>query len=172
MRDESLDVPYEPRVVSTYHQEALKKANAQLAKLPKISDETLIAQAKKGIKSSLTYYKKTRKTAQKNGVNLNKMLKEVNNWTPPTSEHVEFKKFMIQQIESTIKHDADTEYYDRHIKDYEKQLNRKISARKIRAQRKADIKRDIAYHTKEYIAEVARVNDSNAWVTDLIKSIN
>lgn len=172
MRDESLDVSYEPRVVGTYHLERLKDANDALNKLSKISDERLIAQAKRAIKSSLSYNKKALVTAVKNGVKLNKMLKEVNAWTPPTPEHVEFKEFMIQQIESTIKHDADTEYYDKKIKEYCADLKKKLSARKIRAQRKADIMRDIAYHTKEHNKEVERVKDSNTWVTDLINSIN
>lgn len=172
MRDESLDVPYEPREVSTYHLDAVKRAKADLVKLPKITDAQLIAQATRSIKSSIAYNKRGIAKAKKTGVKLNKMLTAINKWTPPTSEHDEFKKFMVNQIEMTLKQDADTEYYTNSLKRYEKQLKRGVNVRKLRAERKSTIKRDIKYHTDEYAKEVERVNGSNTWVTDLIKSIN
>ena len=40
------------------------------------------------------------------------MLEQVEQWEPPTEKHVELKKFMIDQLNESIRFDTSTSYYE------------------------------------------------------------
>ena len=42
---------------------------------------------------------------------MNDILKDVQKWHPPTTEHKGIKDFMIDQIEKTIDSDCETKYH-------------------------------------------------------------
>ena len=92
------------------------------------------------------------------------MLREVKLWQPPTPDHEEFKKFMIQQIENSIEFDGMEDYYSKH-------LPQKLTGEEWLTKRRKEIQQDIDYHTKENDAEIERTNQRNKWIADLRDSL-
>jgi hypothetical protein len=92
------------------------------------------------------------------------MLAQVKAWKPPTDNHVKFKQFMTEQLESSIKYDCDLTYYKADEKD-------KLSPKTWLKERIAGAKRDIEYHTKRGEESEASTKEVMDWVAALDKSV-
>lgn len=92
------------------------------------------------------------------------MLRQVKQWQPPTPHHIEFKEFMVEQIEGSIKFDGMEEYYIEHPP-------KKFTGEEWLAEKKAKIQKDIDYHAREDTAKIDRTNQRNQWVDDLRNSL-
>ena len=114
MRDDSLDTPIsEPDEESWYNTEALKKAKDALYDMYNSTNEDLQSLLEEEYsnqeKSRLNQLEKIR--VHRN--HYENMLSKVHNWEPPTKDHVELKKFMINQLNESVNFDCnDEEYYD------------------------------------------------------------
>jgi hypothetical protein len=178
MRDDSLDEKYTPRVPDDYYSERLKEAKEELENNKKVSDAEIIKNLKKGLFEEQRRYKKNIEEKLKEKEKLTTILSDVKNWTPPSEDHKEFKNFMKQQLVDTISHDADTSYYEELLNEVQGKLlelqdeskHLEIAA-EYRKKLIESSEHDIEYYIKTYNEEVERCNDSNKWVTDLIKSI-
>lgn len=98
------------------------------------------------------------------------MLASVNNWQPPTKDHVGLKNFMIQQITDSIKWDCN--YYAE--AEDEKKIITKPSKEEInnwRQNKLNSIQRDVRYYKEEYNKECERIRKNNEWIADLRKSL-
>jgi hypothetical protein len=90
------------------------------------------------------------------------LLDQANAWVPPTDEHMNFKKFMIEQLTSSRSFDCDYWMQAKfHYPKYAEWLSNKI----------AHFERDEVYHTEEYKKECERVASRNAWVKALRESV-
>lgn len=165
MRDDGPDVPipdeFKP---SPYHVEQLVEVRRRLKELDKLTLEEAENRAKQEYerqsKQVATEIKKSRKLTKQYTV----MLEQVKTWKPPTPDHVDFKNFMVQQIESSIKFDGMEEYY----KDHPAIL---LSGPDWLKQEKAKAMWEIDYHTKENQAEIERVASRNMWIKTLRESL-
>lgn len=160
MRDDDTDAPLVPAKVGTYHRDELKKARTQLAALKAMPAAQFRAQAKKARDESATYMAGIRKTYTEQNALLEAMERDVAAWAPPTSDHIGLKTFMLEQIEMS-KHDLSP----RSLEDPRRPLPTK-------AQALADLRKDIAYHEKEYAEEVERVGKANDWAKTLKESLS
>lgn len=100
MRDEPLDAPVPERMkVSTFYADRLADEKRRLTKLQAMSaDDIAAAYEDHFLKETQMREQMRRERAEKNA-RYDAMLAKVNAWTPPTSEHVELKKFMVNQID-------------------------------------------------------------------------
>ena len=90
------------------------------------------------------------------------MLEKAKEFVPPTKDHIEYKKFMIQQLEDSIAWDCDTSYYDAKI-DLLKNLSFDEWFDKTLEEKYASLKRN-----KKYLQEeIDRVNSRNNWMAKL-----
>jgi len=89
------------------------------------------------------------------------MLADVGKWEPPTPDHAELKEFMIQQIKESIRFDC----YP--ASDAEPQMAPDDYKAKLLEQ----TARDIAYHKKEWEAEVDRCEKRTRWIQQLKASL-
>lgn len=92
------------------------------------------------------------------------MLSNVNNWQPPTKDHEELKRFMIDQLEQSIKFDDMSRYY----MDNPAIL---LTGQSWILKKKQECLMDIAYHTKERTEEISRTLERNKWIKDLRDSL-
>lgn len=168
LREEPFDKKYEPRVPSDYHSKELAKAKKDLEIAKSLSDKQIISIEKKRLEKRKKEIHAQIKKIKKQRIKLDKMLGDVINWTPPTSEHTEFRRFMMQQLESTIEYDGDTEYYEEHL---QKLYNRSLDAKEIRQEMIDSATEAIEYHTEKHKEELERCKESNKWVEDLMKSL-
>jgi chromosome condensin MukBEF ATPase and DNA-binding subunit MukB len=118
------------------------------------------------VKKQTAYYNEQINKQNKLKASYQKMLDKANAWTPPTKEHEGLKKFMIEQLNSSIEFDCDNDYYQRELNNI-KQLTYNQYVKDMRDSNK----RDIEYHTNELKKENERVDNRNAWISALYKSL-
>lgn len=106
-----------------------------------------------------------------------RMLNEVKAWVPPSDEHVNFKKFMIEQLESSIQADCrgaegvDLEVMraetDEHIR------NLRVDVDDYRARELAHAERDLKYRIDLLEQEETKnIAPKNKWIKELRDSLN
>ena len=170
MRDEQMDKQYEPRVPSTYYQEHIDESKKKLAKFHNVTDKKIIALSKKDINASIDYYKKKIVEMKSALERYHNILADAHLFVPPTPDHQEIKKFMIDQIATSIDHDCNFDYYEKELKKLESELEN-LDAKVIRKELVDQAVNDIAYYEKNHNEEVEHCNESNEWVEVFIESI-
>ena len=118
------------------------------------------------VKKQIDYCNEQNEKQLKLKASYQKMLDKVNDWTPPTSEHEGLKKFMIEQLTNSLEFDCSNDYYQRELNNI-KQLTYNQYVKNMRASNK----RDIEYHTNELKKDNERVDNRNAWISALYKSL-
>ena len=155
------------RTGSDYHVNALSEAKKTIAELEGMT----------GVNDRTNYGKKiieaeeasNQKSFNKKIVLKNKydaMLIKVYNWHPPTSEHEQLKKFMIDQIIETVKYDCDTRY------DMER-LTALSKANPLDKYKEAlqYAYKNAEYHETELMKTRDRDKDANRWISVLYNSL-
>jgi hypothetical protein len=162
-RDDASDAPPElDEKPSEYHEEAREKARRELAdfnaatpaKLGEMYDAYITGQLEAKAKSE----EKDRKQEQA----YRSMLAKVQAWDPPTPEHAGLKKFMVDQIEESIRFDCakpDRDWYA--VKPYSSWVGETLE--KLEA--------DVVYHTNHLRDDIERADKRNAWKRQLAASV-
>jgi len=165
MRDDSPDAEIPERFEpSQYHVDRLKEIESELLKVRKMSLKQCSARAKSDYDNHLKEIEEgIRKAEDLRGKYLS-MLSQVRAWQPPSSDHIELKKFMDEQITKSIKFDCGTSYYT-------KQTPVLLSAQSWKEERLAKLLKDFSYHKKENAEEVERTEGRNTWLRQLRESI-
>lgn len=163
-RDEDMSQPPKLRVLDvSYHTRAIDEAKKSLAAARKMSDDQIVATEVSEIQRTI---KNAREQIAKHTTlraNYENMLKQVKAWVPPTRSHTNFKKFMIEQIEGSIKFDCDTDYYTKQISGVVDSILG-LSPSQKRKERIDRANQDIRYHTKEIKKDTIGVKKSNDWI--------
>ena len=170
MRDEPLSKPYEPATVDDYYVNRVTTLQDDLNALINTSDEDLINEEQAALLKDIDYYESKIQHIKNISITLNSILNDVLLWTPPTPEHQEFKKFMIQQLNETIKHDANPEFYIEYKEQATQQL-RELNANTIRNKKYTKIMESVSNATESLAKQQKRVESSNKWASDLINSL-
>jgi len=165
MREIPLDAPipneFKP---SDYALKEIQKSEDKLKELKSMNKEQRVEFVKSKIKNGMDYAKRQIKKIDEENDRYDAMLEKVKKWKPPSSDHENMKKFMIEQLETSK---DNTDYYRDEIKnwqattDYGEQFEEYIE----------DAKRDIEYYKKSHREEIERTNDRNKWVRQLRKSL-
>ena len=165
LRDEPMSalIPdrFEP---SDYHLTKRTVAEMELARLSRMS----MAEAEDAARAEFLAAQAYHTTHMQKNDNLRQkyeeMLTKVRAWQPPTPDHAGMKKFMVEQLVSSIDFDCDNSYYrDR--------PPHRLSGPDWLATKMAAAQHDINYHTKEHAEEVERVERRNTWIASLRESL-
>lgn len=168
MRDDSMDAPLRlptEEDFSGYHEESLERAAKNLKKYSNMALDTakvlmnkqydeMIADTKKAIKEKSALKKR-----------YENMLSKVRGWTPPTSEHKNFKKFMIEQLEQSMEWDCNVKYYVERLEAPRQTAREWLNDMVTQAQY------DIEYHTKHIAEDRERNKERVEWVQALQNSV-
>ena len=170
MRDDPNDAPIPERFEPPdYHLKALEGLRTELVEVQALDESSCdlraAAQAAEG-EQKLAESKTEKREHQKR---YEAMLAKVRAWTPPTPEHAGLKKFMDEQLTESIRFDCGSLDDETLHRIYH--VERKTGA-VWKAEKLADIQRDIAYHEKQHAEEVARANSRNEWLSALRKSLD
>lgn len=157
--DAPIPEEYQP---STYSQEALERAQNELAAIKALPPEERNARAEAAYRDKVAARNRRMDEAEKTHQQYIGMLKQVGAWKPPTEEHSGLKDFMVDQITKSIEWDCDTS----HDTEPEKQTGAEWFASEVER-----LEWEIAYHTKEHAEEVERTNQRNAWNKALRESL-
>jgi hypothetical protein len=171
MRDEPLSKKYEKRTPDSYYYENLEEAKKNLADLETLPDQYFIEAEYEKIKEDIKYYAKKINEIKETKERLDNLLNEASEWKPPTKDHVEFKKFMIQQLQLTLESDGDTSYYDEKLKELYEKLESPIDIVLVKEELRESYEYDVVSRQKRLEEEIERCKSSNDWTDELLKSI-
>ena len=89
------------------------------------------------------------------------MLKQVRKWVPPTTEHMGLKRFMIEQLEQSIRLDCGDK----------PQQPKHLSPAKVRAEEIARMVDNIVYHANANASGIQHAKWRTGWVKALRDSL-
>lgn len=165
MRDDPMDTPipdkFEP---SDYYDKRIAETTAELDRLLAMNGKgkILFGNAKKA--ETVKVYEKglARDTAE--NARLEQMDQQVQEWIPPSDEHGELKKFMLDQIKIS-KHDLN--YSENSLKSVLEKLPLNYWRDAVDG-----AKRTLEYNKKERVSEIERADGRTRWVRQLRDSLD
>ncbi len=165
LRDSPDDVAI-PKVFEPedYHLKELKSAEKHLLKLKKMRNATKIKMAKAYNDERQAYANTRIREINLILIRYKEMLAMARAWKPPSSEYTNYKQYMIDQLESSIKWDCDSSYYL-------EQLDKVISVKEWYDAEVDSALHDIEYHTKHYQEDIETAAQRTSWVQTLRDSI-
>lgn len=149
-----------------YHQEQIQEAESDLMFYQNLGDDDWSEKFTKYVWSERDHCKKQISERNELREKYQNMLSKVEDWIPPSSQHIEFKDFMKSQIEGSIKFDTDTSYYESRLNEL-----KELSLSEYKKQVIARLQDDIDYHRKT-LTEDNKRNDSRVqWLQQLLNSL-
>lgn len=149
---------------SDYHPNAIVKERAIILELTGLTDEQCEQRAQQAYDEAMAFNASERERMGQLLVRYTAMKDQALAWVPPSSEHRRLKDFMLEQLDSSIKFDCDTSYYDNN------QPTRMTGA-EWREDRISSAFESIEYHTKGHADEIASTHKRNEWIRLLRESI-
>lgn len=166
LRDEpDKEIPNEFKP-STYYEEKIKELKKEIELLKTMDIKTAGIKAKEEYNKEIKRYKKYIDEANELLKKYEEILLKVEEWRPPTSDHNGLKDFMKEQIETSIKHDCDTSYYNESLQNLKLLTGQEWIDKEIERTTKS-----LEYYNKEDKKEKERVEGRNDWIRELRKSL-
>ncbi len=169
MRDENQDTEIKLREVRSYYSQHIKEFETEIELLSGMTPLAIELEHAKAMDALAQAAADDRKKSNERRVRYQSMLDEVTAWEPPTPDHVEMKKFMVQQITDSMKFDCPDDdregYHERQAK------NALRNPMSWHADRLANAYRSLDRARENLVEEQQRVADANRWVMDLMESL-
>ncbi len=170
MKDDDLSVEYKKRTPGDFYDKTIKETEEMAEEIKSLSDEKIIKKKKENIEKSIKRHEKSLKEKKELEKTLNGFLFDAKNYTPPTEDHKNIKKFMIEQLEDTIKWNCDITYDVDEIERLKKEISN-LNAERIRNKYLSDCFDSLNYYFKEKEDEIKRCENSNNWYDEFFKSL-
>lgn len=163
MRDEPFDSPIKEYEPSSYEKKRVEEAKAHLYDVERMTvDDARRLQTERNEKLTA----ELRLSMERKHVEQERyetMLRQVQEWKPPTADHEGLKKFMIEQLTESIRHDCydPSEYY-------------KLDTRSPLEYLRGEIERarqDVLDAEKSWQEELRRTRERNKWNRSLAASL-
>lgn len=162
MRDDAPDarVPDMIEPNTSYYDERLAQATADLERLRAMTPQQAQEEAERVYESAYAEWVKYEARKAEERARYEAMLEQVKAWEPPTFNHIEMKKFMIQQLEESIRFDCGTSEppQPRNAQDWHQEAV-------------ASARRSLLYLTEQRAEEIDRAASRTAWIQALRKSL-
>lgn len=162
MRDEPWDaeVPESFDAHTTYHDTAIEKARADLERLYAMTTPEVQEAAEEDWQAHVAHIAEINEKRAIERQRYESMLTQVRAWEPPTTNHVELKTFMIQQLELSI--DFDCKPWD---------VSERPTPEGWWSGQLSEAQRSLSYHTEQREKEIQRARERTAWVRHLRASL-
>lgn len=161
MRDDAMDapIPDEIKPSTNYYDQRIATAEAHLAELTTMTAAEAEAAAQAAHQNAMDGRERYLANQKTEADRLNAMLAKVRAWRPPTADHVEMKKFMIDQLTMSLPGDYAPAIPE--LLDGATWLERETKGA-------AD---DLARLKIDRSKEIQRASDRNQWLQNLRKSL-
>ena len=164
LREEPLSSEIPEFKVSDHHKERLKETEEELSKFYEMSEDKKLKLYKSEQAEKVKSAEKTRAEKMETRKRYEAMLLKAKDFVPPSSDHEQFKNFMIEQLERSIEFDCSTKYCDLE--------EEPVDFETWKADKVKSLMRDVEYYTKEYQKEQETVEKRNEWVRLLKESLS
>lgn len=155
---------------SIYYEGRIKEIKKEIKLLEIIDIKTAGIKAKEEYNREIKRYKKYIDEANELRKRYDAMLRDVEGWKPPTNDHIELKNFMKEQIQTSINHDCNIDYYIEILEDILESI-RLLDGQKWINEKKEKAVKDLEYCNKEDTKEKERVQERNDWIRELRMSL-
>lgn len=162
LRDEKDDSKIFLLKDNQYHQNEVNKLKKELEIFEKSSDQKIQKLLDDERKKAKANNSLDRKKCNKLRKCYEKMLSQVIQWNPPSSDHENLKMFMINQLKESIEFDCNISYY---------KLGRKPRYSTYKKRKIERISEEISYHECKILEDRQRFENINNWIIDLSKSV-
>jgi hypothetical protein len=160
MRDEPSSVPVREYAPSRYHIESLEKAMRRVEAAADMDLAVAELRARADYDSALHRWREAAAHKKQLRAKYEAVMAKVQAWEPPTPEHVDLKRFMTEQIGTSI--DFDCHAYPEPVRE---------SAAEWLTRERESAARDVEYHQRGLAEEALRVERSNRWNRELANSV-
>jgi hypothetical protein len=159
-RDDSLDRAPEMQEPSDYSAKALRKARSLLRELEALTPAGAKARASQAFDKALRQHQEAVSRNATEQKRYRDMLAKVEEWEPPTPDHVNLKAFMREQLTGSLDFD-----------NFTLPAPKRLNGAAWKAQELARCRRDIAYHEKADREERERTAERNRWIQQLYEGL-
>ena len=168
---DDLSTPLKEAIVGKYHKKALRKLKVNLKEFNAVTDEQIIADEKKALKTSREHYLGKIVQMKEAKKKCAALLLDAQLWEPPTDNHVVVKEMMVEHLKSTIEFDCDLDPVNQLLEDIDNKMD-SIDPKGIRAKQVEAIEKQIDFHEQSHKVDEDHVKQSNEWVAELMESFN
>ena len=165
MRDEPNDaIITEEFQPSEYHKKELEKAKIELEKYKNMTIEQIQQKVNESYQEIIEQNKKYYNEGLELKNRYEKVLREVERWELPSSEHQNLKDFAMDQLNESIRFDCG------HIKKYVEEVKKETPEEYIQKQIDSCLW-SINYHQENWDKEIKKTNERNLWIKQLRDSL-
>lgn len=165
MRDDPLDAPIPEHVApSDWSKKKLAAAKTELERLENMGGNERIAFGEQAHAEDIVRRRASLDRDRAENARLMLMREQVEAWTPPSPEHLTYKKFMLDQITLSL---HDLEFGEKYLSAAEEKAPVSYYAAAV-----AGAERDIEYHAAEQVKEVERAESRSLWIQQLRASLS
>lgn len=166
LRDEpDAEIPDEFKV-DEYYVKKFEEAKEELEKAESMTDEEFAEEAKQFYEHEKDRFTTLINDALTTRKRYENMLEQVEQWEPPTEKHVELKKFMIDQLNESIRFDTSTSFYEEVLAELSLETVEEARANRLK------IYGDNFNRRKAKLEEQkAIMKERSEWVSELRKSL-
>lgn len=143
------------------YREKISEAERLITEFHDKSIKNLKILAREAYEDELARHNKYREEKSTTRKRYHRMIEEVTDWEPPTPEHVNLKKFMLEQLEESIKFDCN----------FESNAPKEMNPEEFRAQQIANHKHSLEFYKTELARAEKRFKEGNAWIRALDESL-
>ena len=164
LRDEPMsdEIPeFEP---SDHNKKCLEEAEKQLAELNAMTAADKVAMFERESAARIKSVKEGIERKQQQLERYNAMLEKAKAFKAPTKDHAEYAKFLVSQLEESIRFDCGCDFYEKMLEEqqgFDDWCDSKLQS----------LVHDIQYHRKAMKEEIQRTETRNKWVRDLKASL-
>jgi len=164
MRDDDMSAPipdqFEP---GSYYQKSVDEKSAELTRLESMTNEERLAFGAKSRADGIERNREYIAEEGKQNARLSAMQRSVADWTPPSADHEELKKFMLHQIEISYNHSP---WWDEQVEKYERATDYDTWSEAA-----DDARKSLEYAQKNLQDELERIAMRNNWIRLLKASL-
>jgi hypothetical protein len=165
MRDDSIDTPIPDKIEpNLYYKEQVFEKTKKLEELRLMTLGQASVKANEEYDRELIEHHEAIKNHDELRLKYQNMIQQVQNWQPPTKDHEGLKKFMLEQLQSSMDSDCDNSYYFKHIPV-------KLSANEWYNAALSGAEDDLRYYQQKYDEELKQCQEATKWVRDLRYSL-
>jgi hypothetical protein len=165
MRDDPMSSEIRMPEEDTYHSKSLLEAVEYLEELKNMPLTKAFLLMTEEREASIKRAKESLEKSARLRERYTKMIAKVSDWQPPTPEHTNFKKFMLEQLTSSLDWDCNDKYT------LEELARPEITAQEWLDREIKSATRDVEYHTQHMSDDKKRNKEVIDWIKALQQSV-
>jgi hypothetical protein len=168
LRDERMDaeltLPSAPD--NSFYEKNLAEAKHQLKMAEAMTVEEAQKMAEESYNGSILHMKKVIADKKVISERYNKVLVEVEAWTPPTDEHQNLKDFAINQLKLSMNSDCGMDYWEEQLKTLKKSTGEEFREERIKY-----MQREVTYYERSLQERLESHQGKIEWIETLFEAV-